>query len=181
VSHAGVSSIHAAMPQTYPLDFSDRALTSLHDLLFGDGIDFSWQSPFFKSGSVTAPLVGGNLSVLYSLRGTPIDLDVNGKILLLEDLNEMDYHIDRMFQNLKQGGWFSRIAGLIIGQFTDIKQGIRAFPEPFEDMIKEYTLGYNIPIAINAPIGHIPSQQAVYLNTPAVFEVSSDGLAVVRQ
>jgi muramoyltetrapeptide carboxypeptidase len=181
----GISSIHAAMPQTYPEnDLNDVSLTALHNALFGEGISFSWRSTYsnaINTGSVTAPLTGGNMSVLYSLRGTPNDINPNNKILFIEDLNEMDYHIDRMLQNFKQGGWFERIAGLIVGQFTDIRSGQRAYPKSLEEMIKEYTHRYNIPVATNAPIGHIPHQQAIYLNTVATLTVEEDGGAAVSQ
>ncbi|MDR0619466.1 MAG: LD-carboxypeptidase [Bacteroidales bacterium] len=178
-----IVSIHSAMPQTYPSagNLNDTALTSLHAALFGEGIDFKWQSTYHNKGCVTAPLVGGNLSVLYSLRGTPYDIDVAGKILLIEDLNEMDYHIDRMLQNFKQGGWFEQIAGLVAGQFTDIRSGSHSYPKSFEEIIKEYTEPYNIPVAINAPVGHIPHQQALYLNVDTTLTVTEHGMAAVSQ
>jgi muramoyltetrapeptide carboxypeptidase len=179
----GIPSIHSAMPQTYPPadSLDDIALTSLHAALFGEGICFSWQSAYYKSGKVTAPVIGGNLSVLYSLRGTPYDIDVAGKILLIEDLNEMDYHIDRMLQNFKQSGWFSKIAGLIVGQFTDIRSGAHSYPKSLGEIIKEYTELYGIPVAMNAPVGHIPHQQAIYLNVDATLTVTECGTATMSQ
>jgi muramoyltetrapeptide carboxypeptidase len=180
---AGIPSIHGAMPQTYPLadSLNDIALTSLHAALFGEGISFKWQSIYYNKGSVTAPVIGGNLSVLYSLRGTSNDINPQGKILLIEDLNEMDYHIDRMLQNLKQSGWFEKITGLVAGQFTDIRSGTRPYPKSFAEIIKEYTCPYNIPVAIDAPIGHIPHQQAIYLNADATLTIMQDGTATIQQ
>ncbi len=191
LSQLGITSLHSAMPQNYPnyrQDIDNPALTSLYKALFKGKVSFEWTcatgkntDSFFNAGKVTAQVVGGNLSVLYSLRGTPTDIDFTGKILLIEDLNENDYHIDRMLQNLKQAGCFAKIAGLIVGQFTDIKSGVRKYPLSLAKMIQEYTSPYNIPVAMNAPIGHIQSQQAIFLNTKTVFEVLPNGTAKIKQ
>ncbi|MDR1739771.1 MAG: LD-carboxypeptidase [Bacteroidales bacterium] len=189
----GIASLHSAMPQNYPVcsngNLNDISLLSLYKALFEGRVDFEWNSAdsengtgsFFNTGKVIAQVVGGNLSLLYSLRGTPADIDFKGKILLIEDLNEMDYHIDRMLQNLKQGGCFEQIAGLIVGQFTDIKSGVRKYPLSLAEMIQEYTSTHNIPVAMNAPIGHIPSQQAIFMNKETTFEVLPDGISIIKQ
>ncbi len=191
LSQLGITSLHSAMPQNYPnypKDINDPALISLYKALFEGKVDFEWTcangentDSFFKAGKVTAQVAGGNLSVLYSLRGTPTDIDFTGKILLIEDLNENDYHIDRMLQNLKQGGCFVKISGLIVGQFTGIKSGTRKYPLSLAEIIQEYTSPYNIPVAMHAPIGHIPSQQAIFMNAEALFEVNNNGIAQVIQ
>ena len=81
--------------------------------------------PLNRSGEAQGTLIGGNLSVLYGLQGTPYDLNhvidahPEGVILFIEDIGERHYHIDRMMNNLRMAGVLSRIKGLVVGQFTD--------------------------------------------------------------
>ena len=94
--------LHAAMPITYPQN-TDGALKNLRDILFGENVSYKFKGHSFnKNGKVKAAIVGGNLSILYSLLGSKSQLDTDGKILFLEDIDEYLYHIDRMMQALKE-------------------------------------------------------------------------------
>lgn len=132
------------------------------------------------AGKVKAPIVGGNLSILYSLRGTNSDIDPSGKILFLEDLSEFDYHIDRMLVNLSRSGWFRNIAALIVGQFTGIKIGARPMEETVNQMIDRYVKeafaqGAKYPVLYNFPSGHIDDQVSLYFGKELEFEVFKNG------
>lgn len=188
-----VASIHAAMPQSYPFDekgikYNSPALNSLYTACFGHNSEFL--SPvnvnttlnydmhidpiftnFYRQGSVKAPIIGGNLSVLYSLRGTKTDIDTNGKILFLEDLDEYDYHIDRMLLSLKRGGKFDNLAGVIIGKFSDIKSGRISFGKSVEEIIFSYFKDGNYPVCFGFFAGHIEDNHALYLGKNVEFEV----------
>lgn len=173
----GVASLHSTMPQTYPnIDSADYepAVGSLKKALFGQSLIHGFRSQFLnRPGSVTAPIIGGNLSILYSLRGTPTDIDPTGKILFIEDLDEFDYHIDRMMMNLQQGGWFERIAGLIVGTFTQIKKGAHPYTRDVWDIISSYVAPYGYPVCYGFPAGHIPYNRALYMGIPACLEVKN--------
>lgn len=115
-------------------------------------------------------VIGGNLSVLYGLQGTPysinkiIDHCPTPPVLLLEDIDEKHYHIDRMLQNLRLSGVFSRIQSVIIGQFTncddDPKMGCT-----LQETIQQIIAEYNLPNAIhNAPYGHEDTNLPIFFS-----------------
>ena len=172
-----VASIHSSMPQTYPDAASQNApaaIGSLHAALFGEGLAHRFRSQTInRPGTATAPLIGGNLSILYSLRGTPTDIDPSGKILFIEDLDEFDYHIDRMLLNLARSGWFEALAGLVVGTFTLIKKGANPYMRNVWGIIARYTEGKSYPVCYGFPAGHIPHNHALYMGIPACLEVSA--------
>ncbi|MDE5704017.1 MAG: LD-carboxypeptidase [Bacteroidales bacterium] len=181
--HLHVASLHAAMPQTYPQAVEGApALDTLRCALFGEALGYAALPPHpaQRAGAARAPLVGGNLSVLYSLRGTSTDLDPAGKILFFEDLNELDYHVDRMLLNLYRGGWFDRPAGVVVGAFT----GIRARARPLEETVVQtveryvaaaYAKGARYPVYYGFPAGHIENHHALYMGVPAELRVGAPG------
>lgn len=119
--------------------------------------------PLSVAGTATGTLTGGNLSLLYALRGTDIDIRPSGKILFVEDLCEYNYHIDRMMQNLKMSRILQQINGLIAGQFTDIKDGATPFGQNAYETIRD-AVGASMPTLMGFEAGHNPD-----VNTPLVF------------
>ncbi|MFT3884642.1 MAG: LD-carboxypeptidase [Flavobacteriales bacterium] len=134
-------------------------------------------SPFTRAGQCEGILIGGNLSILYSLRGTPYDIDPRGRILFLEDLDELRYHADRMVQNLKHGGWFRDLAGLVVGGMTDMRD--KDPNDPFglevEQMIAEAVAPYDYPVCYGFPAGHITDNRALVLGQKAKLSVTLEG------
>jgi muramoyltetrapeptide carboxypeptidase len=156
-----IASVHAAMPINFER-VQAVSLQSLRNVLFGqdDTIQFD-ASKYNRNGNVRAPLVGGNLSVLYSLRGLSYEPNYEGKILCIEDLNEYDYHIDRMLQNFKLSGILSQISGLVVGRFSDIMKGNYPFSKSVEDIIFNIVSEYSFPVCFNAPFGHEEENRAL--------------------
>lgn len=107
-----------------------------------------------KPGEATAEIVGGNLSVIYSILGSASDIDTTGKILFLEDLDEYLYHVDRMMQALKRAGKLTNLAGLIVGGMSDMKDNLVPFGLSAEQIISETVKEYNYPLIFNFPAGH---------------------------
>lgn len=181
--HLHVASLHAAMPQTYPQAVEGApALDTLRRALFGEALGYAALPPHpaQRAGAARAPLVGGNLSVLYSLRGTSTDLDPAGKILFFEDLNELDYHVDRMLLNLYRGGWFDRPAGVVVGAFTGIRAGARPLEETVVQTVERYVAaayakGARYPVYYGFPAGHIENHHALYMGVPAALRVGAPG------
>jgi muramoyltetrapeptide carboxypeptidase len=110
--------------------------------------------PFNRSGTVTAPLVGGNLSLLAHGTGTPSDPDTKGAILFLEDVGEYLYNIDRMLYQLKRSGKLDRLAGLVIGGFSEMKDTQRPFGSSVEEIIRDVVKEYDYPVCFHFPVGH---------------------------
>lgn len=124
-------------------------------LLSTGSIDYEYSSHALCRGEeMKGVLVGGNLSLLLSLRGTSLDLDVRDKILFIEDIDEYLYHIDRMMQNLNQAGWLNTIKGLLIGGMTDMNDNNIPFGQSAEEIISELVAETKIPVFFGHPAGH---------------------------
>ncbi|GAB4290654.1 MAG: LD-carboxypeptidase [Marinilabiliales bacterium] len=160
-----IPTIHGLMPNSYP-DFplKNKPLNMLKKTLFGSFPNYKIKShQLNRKGKGAGKLVGGNLSVLYSLRGTNHDYDFDGKILFIEDLSEYHYHVDRMMINLKNGEKLKNLAGLIVGKFSAMKDKSSRFGKSVEEIIYEAVSEYNYPVCFNFPAGHIK------VNLPLIF------------
>ncbi len=108
-------------------------------------------------GTARGRLIGGNLSIVHALMGTPFEIQTDGKILFLEDVGEDPYRIDRMLSTLKLAGKFDQVAGVILGCFT-----IREKEEPWSDdwsmnnVLADYFADLGVPVLQQFPVGHVP-------------------------
>lgn len=172
-SQCNSQSIHATMPLLFTQENHKDALTYLQKVLFGKLPIYKFSSSSFnRIGTITAPIIGGNLSIINSLIGTPSDIDTTGKILFLEDLDEYLYHIDRMMIHLKRAGKLDKLAGLVIGGMTDMNDNTIPFGKTAEQIIYDYTKEYNYPIAFNAPIGHIVNNFPIICGKEVILEIT---------
>jgi len=149
---------------------------TLQQALFGEhpGISYSSDSSLLsRSGKSSGILVGGNLSVLYSILDSPSELDWQGKILFIEDLDEMLYHIDRMMQNLKRSGRLKNLAGLIVGGMSQMRDNTIAFGKTAHQIIFEAVAEYQYPVCFNFPAGHIHDNRTLVFGTKASLVVTS--------
>lgn len=168
-------SIHGIMPINFPEDETENAsIKSLKNILFGKSPDYSFESknPLNKMGRAKAELVGGNLSILYSLTGTKSSLDTKGKILFMEDLDEYLYHIDRMMMNLKRAGMLENIAGLIVGGMNSMNDNTIPYGKTAEEIIAENVAEYTYPVAFHFPAGHLNQNYALILGRMVELDVS---------
>lgn len=117
-------------------------------------INFSDCIPLTSKKPEPAPLFSATLSVLISLAGTPYFPNLSGHILILEDIGEELSRLDRMLWQLNEVCPFKNLSGLIFGQFIDLKDTGRPLGLDFEGIIRKHTKGINIPVLINAPLGH---------------------------
>ncbi|MBK9420479.1 MAG: LD-carboxypeptidase [Flavobacteriales bacterium] len=179
----GVSSLHAQMPFNIR-EKTPVCMESLKAALFNAPTPVSYTVPPgtfpMRRGTAEGVLIGGNISVLISLRGTPVDLDPAGKILFLEDLDELLYHLDRMVMNLKLGGWFSKLAGLVVGGVTDMhdKDPRDPFGQNAEAIIARALQGTDYPVCFGFPAGHIADNRALVLGQNAKLSVTHEGASL---
>lgn len=175
----GVESLHATMPINFQ-DNTTQSLDSLFDTLTGKSIIYEIE-PTANSQrlKVKAPLVGGNISVLYSLLGSDIFPDTKGKILFLEDLDEYLYHIDRMMMAFERAGKLDGIKGLIVGGLTKMHDNTINFGQPAEEIIFDKVRDKNIPVIFNFPAGHIDDNRALILGRTTEIEVGEK--IIIRQ
>lgn len=151
-----VASIHGPMPKNFPgKTLEDEDMIHLFNILQGDLPTYEFSShPLNRVGVAEGLLVGGNLSLLYALRGTPYDFEPHGKILFIEDLSEYLYHLDRMMNNLRLSGFLKQLSGLVVGQFTEMKDNDSPFGLSAYEIILDAVKDYNYPVVFDFPAGH---------------------------
>ncbi len=156
ISNIGVASIHGIMAKHLTeLPANSEQVLLMKNILFGQLPHY--QLPAHKlnrTGNAAGKLIGGNLSVLVGMIGTPFDLPYEGNILFLEDIAEKPYHIDRMMQQLRLCGALSKITGLIVGQFSDCDED-PLMKQTIAEIIFEAVKEYNYPVCFNFPAGHV--------------------------
>ncbi len=174
-SHANVervATLHSIMPFTVP-KAPEEVKETLRKALFGEPIEYVIPTVSYNvKGKAAGELVGGNLSILYSLFGSKSSLDTNGKILYIEDLDEYLYHVDRMMQNMKRNGYFENVKGLIVGGMTDMHDNEIPFGQNAVQIITAIASQYNIPIAFDFPAGHMKDNRTLILGKQVDFEVN---------
>lgn len=151
-----VSSIHSPMAGAFNDEgFRNPYVQSLKSVLMGDKIRYHCDShDFNRRGEAIGELVGGNLSLLAHLTGTDSDIKTRGRILFIEDVGEYLYNIDRMMYQLKRSGKLSKLAGMIVGGFTEIKDTTQPFGQTAYEIIRDIVSEYDYPVCFGFPVSH---------------------------
>ena len=181
-------SVHGIMcKHIASLPEESEPIQALKKLLCGEGIEYRWAAHRLnRPGKVSAPLIGGNLSVLYGLQGTAYGLasviqnsrfkiQNSSPILLIEDICERHYHIDRMMRNLRMSGVLARLSGLIVGQFSDCDDD-PLMQQTVYETIKEVVADYDYPVLFDAPFGHVEHNLPLWLNHHTTIECDTDSV-----
>lgn len=183
--HCGIPTLHATMPLNVPADACRTAYPateSLRQVLFEGKVHYEFVNESIvanRQGCCTAPVVGGNLSVLYSLLGSASDIDTEGCILLLEDLDEYLYHIDRMMMALRRAGKLQGLRGLLVGAMSDMHDNAVPFGRTAEEIVRDAVADYGYPVAFNCLFGHIGTEnRALPLGVETKVRVASDSVAI---
>lgn len=177
-------SLHGIMCKhiaTLPED--SEPIRMLRKALSGETLEYRWDShPLNREGKACGPIVGGNLSVLYGLQGTPFSLSKLSylfPILLIEDIGERHYHIDRMIRNLQMSGVLAHLSGLIVGQFSDCEDD-PLMQQTVYETIKEAVADYNYPLIFNAPVGHVEHNLPLWEHGHTTIHCSTDGVLLTN-
>jgi muramoyltetrapeptide carboxypeptidase len=158
-----ISSLHSPMAGAFN-DGGDKNefIASLKNALEGKKAKYiSGVHEFNRRGEAIGELVGGNLSLLAHLVGTSSDIKTRGRILFIEDVGEYIYNIDRMLHQLKRSGKLSKLAGLVIGGFTDMKDTERPFGKTVFEVINDIIKEYDYPVCFNFPVSHTDRNYAL--------------------
>ncbi len=170
-----IKSIHSTMPVNFETN-TKESIDSMKQALFGNPSEIATEPyEINRYGTVSGELIGGNLSILHNLAGTDVDLDTKNKILVIEDLDEYLYHIDRMLNNLKRSGKLRQLAGLIVGGMTEMNDNDTPFGKDANEIIAEIISEYKFPACYNFPIGHIADNRSVILGEQYKLDVSKHG------
>ena len=162
----GFETIHAMMCTSLTADESglDETIATFKKALFGEPLTYILKgSDYNKIGAVTAPLIGGNLTILHTMLGSKSSIDTSGKILFIEEIGEYKYHVDRMLQSMKRAGYFDNCAGLLVGDMTKMRKNTTAWGSSIEQLILDALSDYDFPIAFNMPAGHEDDNRAMIL------------------
>jgi len=174
-THLGIQTLHSTMPISFSKDAESTEL--LKKALLGELKEYHIETNSLnRQGKATGILCGGNLSLLYSLAGTASDIDTKGKILFLEDLDEYLYHIDRMMLQLKRGGKLAHLGGLIIGDFSEMKDNTVPFGKTAEQIIREAVQKYDYPVCFGFPAGHSTKNFPLYMGRHCELNVNAKTL-----
>lgn len=174
----GFKTIHAVMPVTVARA-TPVAIESLRVALFGEKLSYTISSDSKnRMGTASGELVGGNLSILYSLLGSPSAIDCKDKILFIEDLDEYLYHIDRMMMNLKRNGCLESVKGIIVGSMYKMRDNDIPWGKNALEIIEEVTIQYQIPVVYNFPAGHIRDNRALVMGATVLLKVTPESTSV---
>jgi len=155
-SNYGIATLHSPMAAAFnDGGFNNQYVQSLKHVLAGKRIKYECAThEFNKKGEAVGELIGGNLAMLAHMVGTQSDIKTKGKILFLEDVGEYLYNIDRMMRQLKRSGKLNKLAGLIIGGFSDTKDTERPFGQTVYEIIQDVVKEYDYPVCFGFPVSH---------------------------
>ena len=177
-----IPSLHGIMAKhiaTLPAD--SKPIIALRSILEGKDIHYSFPAgENSRKGQADAILRGGNLSVFYGLQGTPYQVIDENSILFVEDIDEPQYHIDRMLQNLRLSGMMKKIKGFIIGQFADCPDDERMSCTLQQTLLRAAE-NTDYPVATNFPAGHVDYNMPIFLNQECHLEVTDENIILTQK
>ncbi|MGE4585805.1 MAG: LD-carboxypeptidase [Mangrovibacterium sp.] len=177
LQQTGFCSIHGAMPVNYLKDGKPAvSFVELIRLLEGSANpapEFP-PCPQNREGVATGMLTGGNLSILCSLLGTPLESSTDGCILFIEEVSEQLYKLDRMMHSLRLAGKLKKLKALVAGQFTEMKEGDSPFGQSVEEIIRHAVRNYDYPVCFGFPAGHSKLNLPLMLGASYSLSVKPD-------
>jgi muramoyltetrapeptide carboxypeptidase len=179
-SQLSIASMHAPMAAAFnDGEFTNPYIGSLQKAISGEKANYECSShPLNRKGKVKGTLVGGNLSLLAHLVGSPSDFNTKNKILFIEDIGEYLYNVDRMMLQLKRSGKFDRLGGLIVGGFTDMKDTERPFGKQVYDIIASHLQDLKFPVCFGFPVSHGKENYALKVGQRYQLNVSDPGVVL---
>ena len=180
LNKVGVQSIHGLMPVQFEYFGAEASIESLYKILFtGDGQITAAHNEFNRKGEVQASVVGGNLSLVTDSLGTQTEIDTTGKILFLEEIDEYLYKVDRMLVQLKRANKLNNLKGLVLGDFSDLKDTQIPFGRELEELILEKVKEFNYPVAFGFPMGHDIPNHSLPLLKEVQLSVTDSGSEIL--
>lgn len=150
-----LASIHGTMPILFSKSESASSVETLRMLLFSGTCRIECAATNFNiKGSAEGIVVGGNLSLINDSLGTATELDTSDKILIIEEVDEYRYRLDRMMTQLRRAGKLKNLRALLVGHMTDVRDSDPEFGESVESIIMNAVRGYSYPVAFGFPSGH---------------------------
>ncbi len=179
IFNLGIETIHGLMPMAFSNKDYHASVENLKKLLFGILPEYHLPpSDVNLSGTAEAEIIGGNLTILHTIIQTPSFPGIDGKILFLEEIGEYLYHIDRVMVHFKRTGLLNKLAGVVVGHFSDIKDGTTPFGKNAYEIIREHLAEYSIPVAFHFPAGHEAPNFPIVFGSRVRLEVTSQAVSL---
>jgi muramoyltetrapeptide carboxypeptidase len=172
-----IPTLHSPMCRAFRLE-TEKAdhIQTFFKTITGAPVTYSIPpSTYNRKGKAEAILTGGNLAILAHLTGSVSEVNMDGKILFIEDIGEHKYHIDRMMLNLKRAGKLNKLKGLIVGYFTDVEDTDRPFGQTVEQIILDKVKEFDFPVCFNFPAGHEDINYTLTLGMEHKLAVNENG------
>jgi muramoyltetrapeptide carboxypeptidase len=171
----GVKSIHATMPILFSKTDSKPSIDSLRTALFKGPLPIEAEmSAFNRKGIGNGTLAGGNLSLVVDSLGTSTEPDLNGKIFIMEEVDEYRYKMDRMLTQLRRAGKLEGLKGIVVGHLTSMHETDPNFAKRLEEIVLHAVRDYSYPVAFGFPVGHENPNLAWVHGASATLEVAAD-------
>lgn len=164
VHNFDIQTLHAVMLQAYPTSTPESTET-VRKALFGESLTYEITVETDNRAVdevIEGTLVGGNLSMLYSIVGSDSDIDTDGKVLFIEDIDEYRYHYDRMLMSLKRAGKLKNLKAVIVGVMVDIKESTIPWGRDYREITLEH---FDCPVYFNFPAGHVSYNRALIMGS----------------
>ena len=175
----GIAAIHGPMCSSFKNKKHADNVTSLLQCISGRKVNISAATNTHnRPGKASGKLIGGNLSLLANIVGTTSDIETKDHILLIEDLGEYLYAVDRMMQQLKRSGKLSQLSALIVGEFTDMKDTERPFGKKLEQIILDAVKEYDYPVCFDFPVSHGNKNTAVKIGVDYQLNISKSSVTL---
>ena len=169
----GISTIHGPVVTSLGAG-DDTSRAHLRSLLFEPAAGLSLTPeplPSLVGGRAEGVLVGGNVALLAAEIGTPDSRPAADSIAILEDVSEEMYRLDRLLTQLLRAGWFDKVRGIALGQFSDCGQ-----PDSIRHLIEDRLVPLGIPILLNLPVGHVDRNLAFPFGVPSTLDADAGTL-----
>ena len=175
-----ISSLHSPMAGAFNDEgYKNEFVQSLRNALEGKKLKYSCPvHEFNRKGVAVGELVGGNLALLAHQVGTESDLKTRGRILFIEDISEYLYNIDRMLHQLKRSGKLSKLAGLIVGGFTETQDTERPFGQTAYEIIRDIVKEYDYPVCFDFPVSHTERNYALKIGVGYKLKVTKSKVSL---
>jgi muramoyltetrapeptide carboxypeptidase len=174
INTLGIAAIHGPMVKTFSFDKSSNEY--LKKILFGEITKPYILKPntYNKIGTANGQATGGNLCLINHIIGTQSDIDFSGKILFIEDISEYYYAIDRYLVQLKRAGKLDKLAGLVVGDFSDFKNQDIPFGKSIEEIVLDHCSAYEFPIAFGFQFGHEKINHPIVMGGEIELDIRKD-------
>lgn len=175
--NTGLITFHGPMLYNFKHGIDELSLNNMVAVLSGTQTtlclsDLDGVKPL-RLGVGSGELWGGNLYILTAQMGTPWELDTADKILFIEDVDEPLHKIESMLRQLRSGGKFAKLQGLIVGEFNGVREEVIPFGSIVEELVMDSCRDYDFPIIFNVPCGHGRSTLTMPISVPVKLTVDS--------